>query len=357
MVAKDIVSSVSVYPLVDTATTTITVTSAGNPTIVSQIYTPALVKYGVTNATLGSIDLKATNGNVVMRDAWFEINGLNVGEINQINSLKLLENDVVISSSLSKTGNYVYATNLNRTLTSTPKTYKVVADISTINNSASAITSTPTMKMYANTTTGGIAVDGYTTFESVYGNTGVVVDSTFGTGLATQAKNMSSTIKFVNEVPTITAVSSYVNGGDLVYKVTLNSTKLTQLTGVSLSVSPTNLSGYSSATAKVFVAANDSTYATNNYLTGTAVATLASLTALTTDVNINGSTTVYFIFQGLADLEPTNAQADRKARIELTNISYADNFDTGKASNIGMLTNYKASIIAPSLILSNTLTW
>ena len=355
MVAKDIISSLSVYPIADTNKTVLTVVAAGLPEVVSKIYTPSLVRYGSTGVTLGSIDLKSTNGNVILRDTWFEINGLNAGEINQINSLKLLENGVVISSSLSKSGNFVYATNVNAMLTSTPKTYSIVGDINTIANSTAAITSTPTMKMYGNSITGGYCAAGYSTFESVYGSDTVICGN-IGTGFATWTKDMSSTIKFVNEVPTITAVTWYVNGGDVVYKVTLNSTKLTQLTGVSLTVSPTNLSGYSAATTNVFVAANDSTYATNNYLTGTAVSSLSSITTLTTDVNINGSAVVYFIFKGLADKEASNAQADRKVRVELTNISYADNFETGKTTNANMLTSYKDAI-AGSLILSNTVTW
>ena len=80
------------------------------------------------------------------------------------------------------------------------------------------------------------------------------------------------------------------------------------------------------------------------------------MTSLTTDLNINGSAVVYFIFKGLADLESSNAQADRKVRVELTNISYADNFETGKTTNANMLTSYK-SAIAGGLLLSNTVTW
>ena len=354
MVAKDIISSLSVYPIADTNKTVLTVVAAGLPEVVSKIYTPSLVRYGSTGVTLGSIDLKSTNGNVILRDTWFEINGLIAGEINQINSLKLLENGVVISSSLSKSGNFVYATNVNAMLTSTPKTYSIVGDINTIANSTAAITSTPTMKMYGNSITGGYCAAGYSTFESVYGSDTVICGN-IGTGFATWTKDMSSTVKFVNEVPTVTAVSSYINGGDIVYKVTLNSTKLTQLTGISLSVSPTNLAGYVPATGLVYIAANDSTYATNNYLASN-IAALSSLTTLTTDINLNGATIVYVVFKGLADLQPTLATADRKARIELTNISYADNFDTGKTSNIGMFTNYKTAIVG-GLVLSNTLTW
>lgn len=115
-----------------------------------------------------------------MRDAWFKVDGLATDEINQINSLKLLENGVVIAT-LAKSGDYVYATNVSRTLTSTPKTYSVVGTINTINNSASAITTTPTIKMYGNSYSGGTCTGGYTTFESVYGSNGVVCGTNFGT--------------------------------------------------------------------------------------------------------------------------------------------------------------------------------
>lgn len=90
MVAKDMVSNLNLYATY-TNKTTLTVVSAGTPEVVSQLYTPSLVKYGSTDVELGKVDLKATNGNVIMRDARFYISGLNAGEINQINSLKLME--------------------------------------------------------------------------------------------------------------------------------------------------------------------------------------------------------------------------------------------------------------------------
>lgn len=325
--------------------TTLSVVAAGTPEVVSELYVPSLVKYGSTDVELGTVDLKTTDGDVVLKNAWFEISGLNATEINQINALKLFENGTQIGS-LIKSGDMVYASNINRTLNATSKTYSVVASINAINNSTSAITSTPTVKLKATD-----CETEYTVFESTYGATGINCTNVTG------KLDMSSTIKFVNEVPTITAINGYVNGGDVVYKVTLNSTKLTQLTGIKLVVSPTNLSGYPAYAAanNVFVAADAANYQTQNYLTGTAIGSLTSaITALTTDVNLNGTVDVYIVFKGLADLGPDNVQGDKKVRIELVDITYADNYDTGKTTNVGMLSSYKAAM-AGSLLLSSTI--
>lgn len=347
MIAKDFVSSNYVYPTIDTNTTVLTVVSAGTPDVVTQMYTPSLVKYGSTSVELGNIDLKSTNGDVTMRDAYFVLTGATTTEMNQINSLKLLENDQEIAT-LLKDGNLMYVTNINKVLTSTPKTYKVVANINDINNASSAITGANIkLQMVANS---GAAST--TTFESAYGSTWVNYANVNG------YKDMSSTIRFVNEVPTIiTDIDTYRKDNDIVCKVTFNSTKLVELNNIKFSVNQTNLSGYTSADTEVYIAGSDINYTNSIYGSGTTIASGTAGIALSQVVNVNWSNTVYVILKDLANkYQPVSYSASRQVGLTLTDVSYNDVFETGKVTNNLMLSNYQAAMAGLSS-LSDTATW
>jgi hypothetical protein len=266
MIAKNIVSNNNVYPN-STNSVTLTVNSAGTPEVVTQTYTPSLIKYGSTGVELGKISLKANNGNTVMKDVNFYLSGATESEMNLINSIKLVEGTNEIT--LLKSGAYMYAKNVNQTLTSTPKTYRVVANINTINHSGNAILSIPTLYLEY---TG-------TNFESTYGTPGTKFTSN---------QKMSNTMRFVNEIPTITAVETYTKGANVVYKVTFDSTKLVEIGEIKFTLNPTNLSGYSSGAAtNVYVAGNDTTYTSSYYGSGTTIASGAAGIALSPVANIN----------------------------------------------------------------------
>ena len=104
----------------------------------------------------------------------------------------------------------------------TTKTYSVVAGISSISTSGDVLPSFTTVLSTVN-------------FLNTYGGTLTTPAGITG--------NISSTIQTVNEVPTVTAVSSYVKGNDVVYKMTLNSVKQIKLDSVTVGVKGTNLSG------------------------------------------------------------------------------------------------------------------
>jgi len=61
--------------------------------------------------------------------------------------------------------------------------------------------------------------------------------------------------------------------------------------------------------------------------------------------------------EGLVDkYQPVSFSANRQVRVTLSDISYADVFETGKVTNPTMLNSYQAAI-AGSLALSSITTW
>ena len=218
---KDIVNQDPLYPAIGVVGTLLSSVIGGQADVVSQSYTNSLVKYG-TLAVIGNVKVKAVNTDVVFKDAYFELSGLVAasGHMNKISSAKLFENGVEIAT-LTKNGNTLYATNMNKTITvGTTNTYEVGANISTINTNADVLPSFVTKLA-----TG--------TFETVYGNALTPLT----------AKVISATTTVVNEIPTITAVTATTKGNNVVYKITLNSVKETSLKGIVASVYGENLSG------------------------------------------------------------------------------------------------------------------
>lgn len=208
---------------VSATSTTLNSVIGGTPSIVNQSYTNSLVKYG-TVVTLGSVKLKAVNADVVIKSLYFTLSGLDSTGMNKISSATLYEDGVSIAT-LTKTGTQLYATNINKTMAvGVNKTYEVKANLTAINTSGDVL---PTFTTWL---TGS-------SFESVYG----AVLSTVLTG------PVSANITAVNEIPTVTAVTATTKGNDIVYKVTLASTKETTLSGIKLSVFGTNISGGNTA--------------------------------------------------------------------------------------------------------------
>lgn len=321
--AKDMINYNYVGTWVSATSTLLQSVIGGTPSIVSQTYTNSLVKYG-TQVVLGNVKIKTTNADIVFKDAYFTLSGLVVasGHMNKISSAKLFEDGIEIAT-LTKNGNVLYATNLNKTIVlGTTKTYEVRGTLTTINAAADFV---PTFTTYLGTGT----------FEGTYG----AAISTVLTG------KISDNITPINEIPTITAVDGYTKGNDVVYKITLNSTKQVDLSGLKLSVNGTNLSGTTNGITG-YLAAADINYATTNYTTsvvGTNTLTFAGLAQGA--VSIQGTTTLYVILPGAALLVGSNGNAST-VRVAATDMDYMDIFtdDNSAHLNTSVLYNYQTAI-------------
>ncbi len=331
--AKEIINGTAVWNNTTADSTILTSVAGGTPNQVAQTYTKALVKYGTTANPIGNIQLKAVNADIVMNDVYFTLNGLSTSDMNKISNAQLLDSGVLVSS-LTKSGNMLYITNLNKTIAVwTTKTYSVVAGISSISTSGDVLPSFTTVLSTVN-------------FLNTYGGTLTTPAGITG--------NISSTIQTVNEVPTVTAVSSYVKGNDVVYKMTLNSVKQIKLDSVTVGVKGTNLSGGINAInwSTIVLAADD--LWTTVYNTWTISANSITLTA--TNLNINSAKDVYVLVKGAALLTVANSNT-ATVRTELTDLAYSDVFDDNSTkSNTNMLTNYITSIIATGLTLLQSAT-
>jgi hypothetical protein len=308
---------------VSATSTTLESVIGGTPSIVNQYYTTALVKYG-TNVSLGNVNFKTTSADLVVKDLYFYLSGLNsTGDMNKISSPTLYEDGVAITT-LTKTGNYLYATDINKTIVlGVNKNYEVKATITAV-NSASDVLSTFTTQLK----TGSF-------------------ESSFGTEITTVLTgDISNTIKVVNEVPTITILpEGKVKGNDVVYKLTLTSDKQVDLSGLTLSVNGTNLTGGLSGTT-AYLAPTDVNYSTNEYTTGTIANTTLTFAGLAKGlVVINGTKVIYVIIPGAALLGNTNGNT-ATVRIAATNMDYMDIFtdDNSAKLNQNMLYNYASEI-------------
>lgn len=206
-----------------------------------------MVKYG-TETPIGNVKFKATNAGVVLNDIYFTLSGVSAAvtttNMNNI-SAKLYEDGVYVADLTKSTTTPVfYTTNLNKAINlGTGNTFEVRATFNTINTNADVL---PTF----------ITVLSTGSFASTYGTT--ITPALTGI--------ISSTNKLVNEIPTITAVDGYTKGNDVVYKITLNSTKEVDLSGLKVSVNGTNLSGTTNGITG-YLAPADINYLTTNYKT------------------------------------------------------------------------------------------
>lgn len=332
--AKEIINLNNVYPAADATSTTLESVDGGTPTVVNQAYTNALVKYG-TNNTIGSIKIKAVNADVVLKDVSFELQGFVAasGHMNQISSAQLYEDGVAIAN-LTKTGIYLRATSVNKTIAlGATKTYEVKATISNINTSGSVL---PTFK----------TVLSGSSFESTYGS----VLATVLTG------DVSANIKTVNEIPTITAVSSYTKGNNVVYKITLASAKETTLSGLVFSVYGTNLSGGNTALNGLTGVLASDDLGTTEYDNSLVASNSLTLNGMANNlVSVLGTRDVYVILLGAALLDG-NGNTPVTVRLTATDMSYNDVFeDDSKSAVNGVLAGYQ-TIIAGDLDLTTITT-
>ena len=320
VVAKEIINYNYVGASVTANGTQLISVTGGTPSIVSQSYTANLVKYG-TESIIGNVKFKATNAGVTLNDIYFTLSGLSVANLSNV-SAKLYEDGVyVLDLNKSTTLPVFYATNINKSIElGTGKTYEVKATFNTINTNADVL---PTFT----------TVLGTGTFTSTYGTT--ITPSLTGV--------ISSTNKMVNEIPTVTAIDGYVKGNDVVYKLTLNSTKEVNLSGLKVSVNGTNTSG---AFGTIYLAPSDLNYLTTNYATATVGANSGVFVGLAQGaVTIQGSKVLYVVLKDAALMANTNGNTST-VRISATNMDYMDVFADNNSIvvNTDMLLNYQTSI-------------
>lgn len=319
VVVKDIITNASIYPNLPATGIILTVIDPAFPTIINQSYSNTLIKYW-EQATIGNVKIKALNNNVVLKNIYFTLSGLNTTNMNKISSAKLYNSGVIIGT-LTKTGNQLYITNIDSTIVSgVVNTYELKANISTINTSGDVL---PVF----------MTVLSNSTFESIN-----------GASIGSVTGDASNTIMVVNEVPTIATISAYTRGNDVVYKMTLNSTKQVDLSGLKLLVNGTNLSGTTNGITG-YLAAADINYVTTNYKTavvGTNTLTFAGLAQGT--VSILGTTTLYVILPGAALLVGSDGNTST-VRVAATDMDYMDIFDDNSFHlNPSMLYNYQTAI-------------
>lgn len=330
--AKEIINNNRVYPATAITSTTLTSVVGGTPTIVNQSYTNDLVKYGTTDV-IGSIKIKAVNADVVLKDMLFKLNGLTAasGHMNKISAAKLFEDGVEVAT-LTKTGIYLQADDVNKTIAlGATKNYEVKVTVSTINTNTDVL---PTF----------VTVLDNSSFESTYG-------TTLGTVLT---GNVSANVTAVNEIPTVTAVSATTKGNNVVYKITLASTKETTLSGVKLSLLGTNLSGGSAALNGLTGTLSSDDLGTTDYATAVITSNTLTLGGIANNlVSIMGTRDIYVIIENAAVLD---GESPSTVRVSLTDISYNDVFeDDTKFPLNGMLAGYQ-SLIANGLDLTSIVT-
>ena len=306
--AKETINSNAVGASLTADTTLLWSVIGGTVSVITQTYTQLLVKAGDA-ATIGAVNLKAFNGDAVLKT--MTLSGV---DINKISSVKLVEDGVAVAT-FTKTGTILYANNINKTIAvGESLNYDVEATFSSASTSGD-LAAAYTLYMEA------------ATFESPYGVS--------LTALTSSAISAATTV--VNDVLSITAIEGLRGSNYASYKLSLDSTEQTKVTAMTIALGENLATSISGATVTL-----SSSYNAGGtvYATGIVWPTLAALTLTpATAVDVIGAANLYITVWGVT-WSATNG--DPYVFIGLSDLSYSDVFDDASlAPHANVLSTYK----------------